>query len=309
MDLICPRISLVVATYNGAHRIGPMLQSLLEQRLESALWEAVVVNNNSSDNTAEVVGEFIAAHPEFNLVLTEEKKQGLSHARNRGIEVARGEIIAIIDDDEIASPGLLNDYLCFFDSHPEVAAAGGRIAAHYESGRPKWMCRYTERPIAGTLDLGEQVRPFPEGRYFGGGNMALRRSAIVRYGAFNPDLGRKGNTLLGGEEKELYARLHSAGEQIYYLPSASIEHIIPPAKLTRDYFERVCLRIGQSERIRTKSAGGYGRRWVAEIVKWGATLVLAVGYTLTMRPQKAKYLLLMRRQISRGLLSKNTKTD
>ena len=83
MDLICPRISLVIATYNGAHRIGPMLQSLLEQRLESALWEAVVVNNNSSDNTAEVVGEFIAAHPEVNLVLTEEKNQGLSHARTQ----------------------------------------------------------------------------------------------------------------------------------------------------------------------------------------------------------------------------------
>ncbi len=302
-----PRISLVIATFNGATRIGTTLHSLLSQSLPSEVWEAVVVNNNSTDTTSEVVEEFAAAHPEVAIVLTEEPKQGLSHARNKGIEVAQGEIVVIIDDDEIASPQLLADYLHFFDTHPEAMGAGGRIVPLYADGRPKWMSTLTERPIAGTLDLGDRVIPFPEGKYFGGGNMALRRSTIERYGAFNPALGRRGTTLLGGEEKELYARLHDAGEKIFYIPTAYIQHIIPEAKLTRDYFERVCFRIGQSERIRTKATGGYAVRWASEIVKWGATIVLGTYHILTLHPTRAKYLWIMRRQISRGLATEPPK--
>lgn len=298
-----PRISLVIATFNGGSRIGCTLDSLCHQKLAAEQWEVVVVNNNSSDNTAEVVEGFAASHPELNVVLVEEPQQGLSHARNRGIDVAQGDYIAIIDDDELASPELLEEYIHFFEQVQGAAAAGGRIVPHYRSGRPAWMSRYTERPIAGTLDLGEEIVPFPKGKYFGGGNMALRRSAIVRYGKFNPELGRRGTTLLGGEEKELYARLHSAGEQIFYLPRAAIEHIIPDEKLTRAYFEAVCFRIGQSERIRTKASGGYASRWAMEVVKWCATLALAVGYTLCGKPSKGGYLVLMRKQISRGLAS------
>lgn len=134
--------------------------------------------------------------------------------------------------------------------------------------------------------------------------MALRRAAISRYGKFNPELGRRGAVLLGGEEKELYGRLVAGGEKVYYLPTAYIEHIIPERKLSRDYFEAVCYRIGQSERIRTKALGCYPRRVVAEVVKWCATVVLSVGYTIALTPSKAKYLLIMRLSISRGLASK-----
>ena len=299
-------ISLIIACYNGGGRIGATLHSLLGQTLAAEKWEAVVVDNNSSDNTAEVVEGFIAAHPEVNVRLVSESRQGLSHARNCGIDNSSGAIVAIIDDDELAAPTLLADYVAFFESHPQVAAAGGRIVANYPTGKPTWMTRFTERPIAGILDLGEEPVPFPAGKYFGGGNMALRRTVIERYGKFNPELGRRGTTLLGGEEKELYGRLMAGGEQVYYLPTAYIEHIIPAVKLTREYFEAVCHRIGQSERIRTLELGrkAYSRRWLDEVIKWCATLVLCLLHTLSLRPLKARYLWIMRRQISKGLAGK-----
>lgn len=299
-------ISLIIACYNGGGRIGATLCSLLGQTLSAERWEAVVVDNNSSDNTAEVVEGFIAAHPEVRVRLVSESKQGLSHARNCGIDNSSGAIVAIIDDDELAAPTLLADYVAFFESHPGVVAAGGRIVANYPTGKPTWMTSFTERPIAGILDLGEVAIPFPAGKYFGGGNMALRRTAIERYGKFNPELGRRGTTLLGGEEKELYGRLVAGGEVVYYLPTAYIEHIIPSAKLTREYFEAVCHRIGQSERIRTLELGrkAYRRRWLDEVVKWCATLVLCLLHTLSLCPSKARYLWIMRRQISRGLAGK-----
>lgn len=296
-------ISLVIATYNGAKKLPEALLSLTTQTLPKELWEAVVVNNNSTDATAEVVREFAAAHPDLNIRLVEESRQGLSWARNKGIEVAEGDYIAIIDDDEIACPELLEVYFSFLDTHPYVVAAGGRITPRYPAGRPSWLSKISERPIAGTLNLGDEECTFPEGKYFGGGNMCLRRTAIDYYGPFNTNLGRQGNRLLGGEEKELYMRYYTSGEDIYYLPKAEIFHIISPERLTQPYFKAVCYRVGQSERIRTlgQSPKAFRRRVASEVFKWGATLVIGFAHCLALQFSKARYLVIMRVQISRGL--------
>lgn len=300
-------ISLVIATYNGAKKITRALKSLTLQTLDKELWDVVVVNNNSTDNTAEVVGEFITQHPEIKIKLVNESQQGLSFARNRGIDECSGDYIAIIDDDEVASPQLLAEYFEFLDTHPYAVAAGGRITPYYLSNKPKWISSLTERPIAGTLDLGREVILFPEGKYFGGGNMCLRRSAIEYYGKFDTNLGRRGSKLLGGEEKELYMRYYASGENIYYLPNAEIKHIISRERLSKPYFKAVCYRIGQSERIRTLgiSEKHYKARMRTETMKWCATIVLSAFYCITLQFPKAQYLCIMRTQISKGLKDAN----
>lgn len=300
-------VSLVIATYNGAKKLPLALNSLASQTLDKSLWEAVIVNNNSSDNTEEVVREFQTAHPELNIRLVNEPQQGLSFARNRGIDESVGDYIVIIDDDEIASPDLLTEYYEFLDTQPHAVAAGGKITPHYPGKRPAWLSRLTERPIAGTLNLGNQIRFFPEGKYFGGGNMALRRSAIAYYGKFNTNLGRRGSKLLGGEEKELYMRYYTSGEDIYYLPKAEIFHVIDESRLTKQYFKAVCYRIGQSERIRTldQSESSFRRRVRSEIFKWCATICIATLYCLALQFSKAQYLVIMRYNISRGLGDSN----
>lgn len=304
-------VSLIIATYNGAKKLPAALDSLTHQTLDKELWEAIVVNNNSSDNTSEVVGAFALAHPELNIRLVEEPQQGLSFARNRGIDEAKGDYIVIIDDDEIACPDLLTEYYEFLDTQPHIVAAGGKITPRYPAKRPAWLSRLTERPIAGTLNLGKEIKPFPEGKYFGGGNMALRRSAIDYYGKFNTELGRRGNKLLGGEEKELYMRYYSSGEDIVYLPKAEIFHIIDESRLTKPYFKAVCYRIGQSERIRTlgESPRAYRKRLWSEAFKWCATLVIATAHILTLQFSRAQYLIIMRQQISRGLKDANIDKD
>ena len=87
-------------------------------------------------------------------------------------------------------------YADFFDAHPDAVVAGGRIIAEYVTGRPAWLSKYTEMPIANPMDFGDAVRPFPAGRVPGGGNMAFRRSAALRYGGFDPSLGRVGRASL-----------------------------------------------------------------------------------------------------------------
>lgn len=296
-------LSLVIATYNGADSLPVTLESLTQQTLDRSLWEVIIVNNNSTDATAQVVDEFAKAHPEINLRLVEEHNQGLSWARNKGIDESKGDYIVIIDDDETACPELLREYFDYLDTHPHIVAAGGRITPRFPAERPKWLSKITERPIAGTLNLGNKVICFPEGKYFGGGNMALRRSAIEYYGKFDTNLGRRGSKLLGGEEKELYMRYYASGEDIVYLPDAEIFHNINTERLTKPYFEAVCYRVGQSERIRTLSKGpqAFRRRVLSEIFKWGATIAIALFYGLTLQFAKARFLVIMRRQISRGL--------
>lgn len=294
------RISLVIATYNRATPLMEVLGTVTAQDLPAPEWECVVVDNNSHDDTQQRFAAFAATHPAYNLRIVREAQQGLSHARNRGIAESTAPYIAIIDDDERINPGFLSAYAALFDADPSAVAAGGEIIASYPSGRPAWMSRYTEIPIANPMSFGSCVRPFPAGKIPGGGNMAFRREALVRCGAFDPALGRVGGKLTGGEESDLFERLRRAGEELWYVPGAVMWHIIPPEKLTEEYFRRLCYNIGVSQRTRALIHHRLLHARLSELFKWGATLVLCC----TMTPLQSRWLFLMRRQITRGMFSR-----
>ncbi len=299
------RLSIVIATYNRATLLLDALKSVIRQSAPAQEWECVVVNNNSSDNTSERFAEFAGEHPEYNLRIVDEPNQGLSYARNRGIRESVGEYIAIIDDDEHIAEDFVAAYIRLFDDVPEAVAAGGPIVARYPTGRPRWMSCYTERPIANTMYFGEEVREFPKGRVPGGGNMALRRSAIRRYGVFDTSLGYSGESLIGGEECDLFERLQIADAKYYYVPTAVMYHIIPREKLTKEYFARLSYNVGVSQLRRARL---YRRVWrvrFIELSKWVATLLIALWYTITLQWRKGYYLILMRLNISRGLWSRS----
>lgn len=299
------RLSIVIATYNRATLLLDALKSVIRQSAPAQEWECVVVNNNSSDNTSECFAEFAGEHPEYNLRIVDEPNQGLSYARNRGIRESVGEYIAIIDDDEHIAEDFVAAYIRLFDDVPEAVAAGGPIVAEYPTGRPRWMSCYTERPIANTMYFGEEVREFPKGRVPGGGNMALRRSAIRRYGVFDTSLGYSGESLIGGEECDLFERLQIADAKYYYVPTAVMYHIIPREKLTKEYFARLSYNVGVSQLRRARL---YRRVWrvrFVELSKWVATLLIALWYTITLQWRKGYYLILMRLNISRGLWSRS----
>ena len=297
------KLSLLIATYNRADRLIETLESVVAQDAPAELWECVVVNNNSTDCTAERFAAFAAAHPQYNLRMVEEHNQGLSYARNRGIRESTGEYMAIIDDDERIVPEFISAYISLFDTVPEAVAGGGPIVPVYPAGRPAWMSCFTERPIANTMYLGDRVREFPEGHIPGGGNMAIRRSAVKRYGVFDISLGRVGTSLTGGEESDLFERLRLAEEKYYYTPKAVMYQIIPAEKLSRGYFSRLSYNIGVSQLRRAMFYRRVGRVRVAECGKWVVTAAIAAWFFVTLRWSRADYLILMRCRITRGLWS------
>ncbi len=298
------KLTLIIATFNRATSLLRTLKSAVEQSAAADLWECIVVNNNSTDNTEEIFDSFAAQHPQFNLKIVNETKQGLSNARNRGIAEAQGEYIAIIDDDETIEESYIESYIEFFDSFPTAVAAGGAVIAQYESKKPKWMSKYTEQMIANPLDLDVVVTTFPKSRVPAGGNMAFRKEAFDLVGTFNPRLGRNGKNLTGGEENDLFARLREQNIPLYFVPNAAIYHHIPESKLTDEYFDTLSYNVGCSKRLRTRDDNELRVLIAEEKKKRLATYILATLYTLCLQPLKAKYLLRMRNGISRGIAEK-----
>ena len=294
------RLSLVIATYNRAEQLMVTLGSVAMQSAAPEMWECNVVDNNSADDTRQRVEAFAKEHDKLNIRYVFESNQGLSHARNAGISASTGDIVAFIDDDERIVEEFITAYIELFDTHADAMAAGGKIIAEYPTGRPRWMSRYTEQPIANPMDFGTEIHPFPAGRIPGGGNMAMRRSLFESVGVFNTALGRTGKRLLGGEESDLFERIAKGGYKVYYAPRAVMYHIIPTEKLTRDYFTRLARNTGISQRTRAIQNNRLMKLYVGEVMKWAATLLLC----LTHRPAQSYRLIIMRWYISEGVFSR-----
>ena len=291
------RLSLVIATYNRAEQLMVTLGSVAMQSAEAESWECIVVDNNSSDNTQERVEAFKKKYNTLNIKYVFEQNQGLSYARNAGIMASHGDIVAFIDDDERIVEDFITAYIELFDQHPDAMAAGGEIIAEYPTGRPRWMSRYTERPIANPMSFGDKVKLFPAGRIPGGGNMAMRRRLFDSVGMFNTSLGRTGKHLLGGEESDLFERIVKHEYRVYYAPRAVMYHIIPEEKLSYDYFVRLATNTGISQRTRAELNHAMLKLYVGELAKWVATLLLCLAH----RPQQSRYLFIMRKHISEGI--------
>lgn len=292
------RLSLVIATYNRAEQLLVTLDSVRRQHHASQEWECIIVDNNSGDDTRSRVAEFIEQYAEFNFRYLFEPSQGLSYARNAGIRHAVGDIVAFIDDDERIVEEFVGAYIELFDTHSDAMAAGGKIIAEYPAGRPRWMSKYAEQPIANPMDFGSEVSLFPSSRIPGGGNMAMRRSLFDRVGLFDTTLGRSGKSLIGGEESDLFERIKAGGYACYYVPRAVMYHIIPAEKLTLSYFRRLSYNTGRSQLLRAKLHGRVFRLYLGELLKWCATLLLCFVHT----PAQSRYLLALRYNITRGIL-------
>lgn len=297
-------LTAIICTYNRAKYIGNLLYSLAANDLPKSEYEILLVDNNCTDDTRAVCEAFAAAHPLVRFRYVVEREQGLSAARNKGIREAEGDIIVYVDDDALVEKDYLRIYAEHFASYPETMACGGPIEPLYETSEPEWMTDYTRALLCAWMNYGKKIRRYPRGRYPGGGNAAYRKSVFDRVGLFNTSLGRKGGSLMGSEEKDIFDKMHAQGMQVLYLPTPVLHHIIPQLKLERDYFDRLTLQIGQSERSRTRAigTGKYVSRLFSEVIKWSGTLVLLCIYTLQLHPSKGTILVRFRYNVTRGLL-------
>ena len=156
------------------------------------------------------------------------------------------------------------------------------------------------------IDLGDKVCQFKGKAFPIGANMGIRKAMLDKIGVFNTQLGRSKKNLMGGEEKDLFERIRQQGGSIYYFPDVLVQHVIPPTRTTKDYVKRLGEGVGRSERIRTLgvSRWKYLKRLLSELVKWGGTTVLWLGFALKRQFEKGNILFTFRRKVTSGLLKK-----
>ena len=231
-----PKISVVVATYNRDHLITRALTALVSQNLPKDFFEIIVVNDGSSDKTEEKVKNFIEQNASTLITLiTLEKNLGSSFARNAGILSSGGEFIAITDDDCIAPPEWLSQFLSAFKTNPECIAVGGWKKPHRDNGaepsRYDTFMFWRRLPYMKAECKSATMSPF--NNCGDTANVCYRKQALLDCGGFNHNL-RTFN------DWELKIRLHKLGAPLLYRP-VFIPH---EADFNFRKFVRYWLRVG-----------------------------------------------------------------
>jgi glycosyltransferase involved in cell wall biosynthesis len=230
-------VSVVLCTYNRAQSLSWALESVAAQTLPHLLeWEVVVVDNNSRDQTREVVEDFCRRYPcRFRYVF--EPNQGLSHARNAGIREARGGVLAFMDDDVTVEPGWL-DNLTAPLRNGDWAGSGGMTLPPGTFTPPHWLAPDGPYNMLGVLcayfNAGDKAGELDQAPY--GTNMAFRKQMFEKYGGFRIDLSRCAGNTMSNEDTEFGRRLMKAGERLRYEPSAVVRHPVPVDRITKEYF-------------------------------------------------------------------------
>jgi glycosyltransferase involved in cell wall biosynthesis len=296
-------ISAIISTYNRARFLDGLFNSVLNQTIDSRRYEIVIVNNNCTDNTAEICEKFMIEHPEITVNYCIETNQGLSFGRNRGIIESKSSIVTFLDDDAVIAPDFFETTLTFFNNHPEVNAIGGKILLKYMDKKPSWYNPYLAS-LLGYFNPGDKEKIFTKG-FFRGSNMSFRKEIFNKYEAFNTSLGRVGKNLAGSEEKELFYRFKSKGEMMWYVPSTVVYHLVPIERTYPDFVKRQAIGTGSSQRQHALINGkvSYLICLISELMKWGVTAALAVFYLLTFRFSVGTMLVRFRWWVSTGILT------
>lgn len=247
-----PHVTVVVCTYNRALGLRDALESLVNLRTQEFDYDVLVVDNASTDNTPEVIGEFISRHgSRFRTV--RESRPGVSAARNAGVRAAGGDWIAFFDDDQLADPEWLTELMALA-SRRRVSLAGGSVLLKLPYGtvrRPAGFCRVL---LGETLGR-EHEQPYTSKMAPGCGNMLVHTSVFARVGTFDESL------TTGGEDTDLYRRIRAAGFEGWFTPSAIVWHVIPAARLEVDSLEWTASRIGGHVARREARELGFMTRW------------------------------------------------
>jgi len=233
------RASVVICTYNRQGDTRRTLESFRQiSNPPASAWELILVDNNSSDNTREVVAQFQSALP---LRYCFEKEPGKSRALNHGIEIAQGTLIVVTDDDVNVTSNWLESYILAAERHPEVSFFGGRVLPHWARNPPRWVSENVRwLRINPHVDEGEEEILLEPGTppYFIGANMAFRRAVFDSGVRFGEHLGPRPDSPGGGDEIDVERRLLARGEKGLYVPDAVVYHRHPANRMTEDYLRK-----------------------------------------------------------------------
>jgi len=231
------RITVAICTWNRCELLRQTLDQLTRAVVPTGTTlEVIVVNNNCTDATDQIIGEFGDRLPVRRLF---ESSPGLSYARNAALSAATGDYVVFTDDDVLVSESWLREFEAATRAFPEAAAIGGIIEPWFpEPPDPELMEAFSElkRGFCG-LDHGLEGGPLPDGLFIWGANMAFRSGAI-RDLRFDPNLGPSPTSTVCADETDFLRRIRASGGGAVWWPGMRVRHYVLPSRMTLEYLLR-----------------------------------------------------------------------
>jgi len=245
-----PDVSVVICTYNRGALLRNSLEHLAAQQPGDARFEVWIINNNSTDDTQQVIDEYIAGRENWHSLF--EARQGLSFARNSGIAHARAPIVAFTDDDVAVQPDWIAQIVRTMREHPEVDFIGGKVLPRWHAPPPRWLSRCNWTPLAVTEHGDEPFHVSLERPWCQiGANLAIRKSTLEWAGGFSPDFQRVKDGIGSTEDHEFQFRLWRQGRRGMYVPNLVVQAEVQEDRHRKSYHRRwhagharYCARMG-----------------------------------------------------------------
>lgn len=230
-------LSVVICTYNGAGRIGQVLDGVRSQvQTDSITWEVLVIDNNSQDHTKQVV----EAYPEVRYVF--EAQQGTAFARSRAVKEAQGQWIAFIDDDTVPDENWVAQAYQFTQTHPEIGAFGGQIHPEYEVEPPSGIRKIA--PYLAIVERGSKPHRYDRVLPPGAGLVVRRQVWLDHMPEKLVLVGRTTETMLASEDIEAILYIQNSGHEIWYNPEMHLYHQIPKWRTEKSYLLKLIKGVG-----------------------------------------------------------------
>ncbi len=224
------RITVGICTWNRARLLDQTLEAMAALAIPAGVdWEVLVVNNNCTDDTDEVLAHHAQRLPLRRLV---EPTPGKSYALNRGTREARGEWILWTDDDVLVDRHWVAEYVRAVERWPGAGFFGGTITPWFEGEPPAWLATVWPRveTAFATRKLGDEPFPLREAAPFGA-DLAVRTDCQRKY-EYDPTLGPRPGSGLRGEETTLLDAMLKDGIEGWWVPNAVVRHYVPRSRQT-----------------------------------------------------------------------------
>ncbi len=219
------KISILICTYNRDYILRDCLDSLVNQTADKSLYEVIVINNNSTDDTQKIAEEYVVAQPNFRVVI--ETNQGLSHARNRGYKEAKYDWASYVDDDAKVYPNYVERALFTIENY-DFDFFGGMFYPWYRNTiRPKWLSENF-----GKSEKHKNTIDYLDNGSITGCVCVFNKKSLEDIDGFPLDLGMIGTTIAYGEETYVQQQLVEKGYKVGFDPELCIDHLVPEYKQT-----------------------------------------------------------------------------
>ena len=246
-----PLITVCICTHNRAELLARCLESLVDQSADSSAYRVFIINNNSTDNTAQVSERFTARYPFVKYF--EESAPGLSNARNCAIANAVTPYMGFIDDDAYAVPNWIEVAITVIRTHrPKIFF--GKVISYHAGEHPGWYKNLGPDATVGNIPDGwHSSISIQEGNSF------VDLAHVRRLGGFNPERGTFSDHKNYHEGKDLVDKSKAAGHLVYFANELAVYHLVDPSRYVPFFYMQEQYLKGYETHVMETARGDYSK--------------------------------------------------